>query len=123
MPVAACITLLSRTALRCASTILCDGCGQAASPEHVARRLQRLEWMTRLPAGALETVLLGAFSPDADRDFLYRRTKFTWGSRACLWRQRIDGAGKTEARLTRGFQRGGFFLAHVLECPLDESRN
>ena len=25
----------------------CDGCGQAASPEHMARRLRRLEWTTR----------------------------------------------------------------------------
>src|SRR3984893_2546309 len=49
----------------------CDGCGQPASPEHIARRLQRLEWMTRFRPIHLHTLLLGAFSPLVPAEFLY----------------------------------------------------
>src|SRR5260370_39106158 len=49
----------------------CDGCGQTASGEHIARRLQRLEWTTRYRPVHINTLLLGAFSPQEERDFLY----------------------------------------------------
>src|SRR5437667_11020056 len=49
----------------------CDGCGQAASTEHIARRLQRLEWTTRYRPVHINTLVLGAFSPQEESDFLY----------------------------------------------------
>src|SRR6202030_4740136 len=49
----------------------CDGCGQLASAEHIARRLQRLEWATRFRPIHIQALLLAAAVPDADSEFLY----------------------------------------------------
>jgi hypothetical protein len=108
-----------------ATTLLCDGCGQAGSPEHVTRRLQRLEWMTRYRPVHVGTVLLGAYSPDADSDFLYAETaEITGEAKRALAACGIDGVGKTKGAILSEFQRGGFLLGYVLECPLEpESRN
>src|SRR5713226_3342167 len=56
---------LNSTALRC------DGCGQLASPEHIARRLQRLEWTTRFRPLHIGTLLLGAIAPRNDNELIY----------------------------------------------------
>ena len=108
-----------------AATLFCDGCGQAASPEHVTRRLQRLEWMTRYRPVHVGTVLLGAFSPDAESDFLYAGTAQITGEAARLLSAvGIATDGKTKEVILSEFQRGGFLLGYVLECPLEaESRN
>jgi hypothetical protein len=105
--------------------LLCDGCGQAASAEHVTRRLRRLEWMTRYRPVHVGTVLLGAYSPDADSDFLYAETVEIAGEGAHVLKATgIDAAGKTKVAALSEFQRGGFLLGYVLECPLEpESRN
>jgi len=50
----------------------CDGCGQASfSPQHIARRLQRLEWTTRYRPVHIATLLLGSVAPQSDAEFLY----------------------------------------------------
>jgi hypothetical protein len=107
------------------STLLCDGCGQAASAEHVARRLKRLEWMTRYRPVHVGTVLLGAYSPEADSDFLYAETTEITGEAArVLASVGISADRKTKEAVLSEFQRGGFLLGYVMECPLEpESRN
>ena len=107
------------------TTLLCDGCGQAASPEHVTRRLQRLEWMTRYRPVHVGTVLLAAYSPEADSDFLYAETaEITGEGKHLLTATGINATGKTKEAILTQFQRGGFLLGHVLECALEpESRN
>ncbi|HYL61600.1 MAG TPA: hypothetical protein VE077_03185 [Candidatus Methylomirabilis sp.] len=96
--------------------ILCDGCGQAASPDHLAGRLKRLEWTTRWRPVHIGTLLLGACSPQTDAEFLYA-AQFEGEAASALKASSISPAGKTpEAALTE-FQRGGYFLAHLLECP------
>src|SRR5579863_4119063 len=106
-------------------TLLCDGCGQVASAEHVTRRLQRLEWMTRYRPVHVGTVLLGAHSPNADSDFLYSiTTEITGEAKNLLAAVGIAANGKTKEAILSEFQRGGFLLGYVLECPLEpESRN
>jgi hypothetical protein len=106
-------------------TLLCDGCGQPASAEHVTRRLQRLEWMTRYRPVHVGTVLLGAYSPDAESDFLYAEAAETTGEgRSALMAATISPEGKTKEAVLSEFQRGGFLLGYVLECPLEpEARN
>jgi hypothetical protein len=106
-------------------TLLCDGCGQAASAEHVTGRLQRLEWMTRYRPVHVGTVLLGAYSPVADSDFLYAQTaEITGEGRHLLNAAGIIATGKTREAILTEFQRSGFLLGYVLECPLEpESRN
>src|SRR5229473_8185482 len=102
----------------------CDGCGQTASAEHIARRLQRLEWTTRYRPVHINTLLLGAFSPLRDEDFLYagggkEGEEFRGQAAQILAAVGISTAGKTREAVHAEFQRAGFFLTHVLECPLE----
>jgi hypothetical protein len=102
------------------SEILCDGCGQPASPEHIARRLQRLEWATRYRPIHLHTLLLGAISPLAPVEFLYSPEKTHSGEAANLVAAAgISISGKSTDTIQSEFQRRGIYLTHVLECPLD----
>src|SRR5579862_9015636 len=107
------------------TSLLCDGCGQPASAEHVTRRLRRLEWMTRYRPVHVGTVLLGAYSPDADSDFLYAETTEVTGEAArVLSAVDVSSDGKAKPAVLNEFQRGGFLLGYILECPLElESRN
>ncbi len=102
------------------SIFICDGCGQPASPEHTTRRLQRLEWMTRFRPVHIGTVLLGAASPELDSDFLYSDTaEITGEAAAVLAAAGIFAVGKTKQAVLVEFQRGGFLLGYVAECPLE----
>ena len=102
------------------SEILCDGCGQPASPEHIARRLQRLEWATRYRPIHLHTLLLGAISPLAPADFLYSPEDAHSGEAAnVIAAAGISTSGKSADTIQSEFQRRGIYLTHVLECPLD----
>jgi len=102
------------------SALVCDGCGQTASTEHIARRLQRLEWTTRYRPVHIHTLLLGAFSPQEEKDFLYAPGgKFQGEAAYLLDALAISTAGKAADVVRAEIQRAGFFLTHVLECPLD----
>jgi hypothetical protein len=103
---------------------LCDGCGQMASPEHIARRLKRLEWTTHYRPIHIHTLLLGAVSPEPDAAFLYSPgAEFEGEAGTMLDLAGIPAVGKTADALHAEFQRRGFFLTHVLECPLDHGAN
>lgn len=100
------------------AALVCDGCGQPASPEHIARRLQRLEWTTRFRPVHIQTLLLGAFSPPEDSDFLYSPGGEFGGEAGILLEAAgISTSGKTADAVHMEFQRAGLFLTHVLECP------
>jgi len=104
--------------------LVCDGCGQAATAEHIARRLQRLEWTTRYRPVHVHTLLLGAFSPLRDEEFLYHSDgEFRGEAAQILEAVGISPAGKTRDAVHAEFQRAGFFLTHVLECPLEDEGN
>jgi hypothetical protein len=104
--------------------LLCDGCGQPASSEHIARRLQRLEWATRYRPLHIGTVLLGASSPIAEADYLYSgRGEFSGEAKHVLAAAGVSPAGKSGESTLTEFQRGGFLLTHVLECPLAAEGN
>jgi hypothetical protein len=102
-------------------SLACDGCGQSASSEHIARRLQRLEWTTRFRPVHIGTLLLGGVSPRADEDFLYAG-RFQGEAGQLLDAAGISPKGKSPEAVLSEFQRGGFFLAYVLECPLEQSQ-
>jgi hypothetical protein len=102
------------------SPISCDGCGQPASPEHIARRLQRLEWTTRYRPIHLHTLLLGASSPNNQADFFYSPGEAHSGEAANLFAAAgIAAENKNADTMHSEFQRHGFFVTHLLECPLD----
>src|SRR5215467_11298309 len=98
----------------------CDGCGQAASADHTARRLRRLEWATRYRPVHIRALLLGAVSPREDAEFLYSPGGELRGEAGQLLRAvGISPEGKTAEAFLAEFQAAGFFLAHVLECPVE----
>jgi len=102
------------------SEILCDGCGRPASSEHIARRLQRLEWATRYRPIHLHTLLLGAISPQTQAEFLYSPEQ-THSAEAAnlLCAAGISTSGKSADAIQSELQRRGIYLTHVLECPLE----
>jgi hypothetical protein len=118
------IPLLSELCMARSKELVCDGCGQTASAEHIARRLQRLEWTTRFRPVHIHTLLLGAFSPRDEKDFLYAPGGTFHGEAALLLDAAgISTAGKAADAAYAEFQRAGFFLAHVLECPIEGEAN
>src|SRR6266851_3007942 len=101
------------------SEIRCDGCGQIASQEHMARRLKRLENMTRYRPIHVQALFLGAMSPAEDRDHLYSAVETFHGEGAeALQALGAEQAGRSVAETLAGLQRGGFLLTHVLDCPV-----
>ncbi len=97
----------------------CDGCGQLASAEHIARRLQRLEWATRFRPIHIQALLLAASAPEADSDFLYSPDPaFTGQAGNLLAALGISTAGKSSEEVLGDFQKRGLVLAHLLECPV-----
>jgi hypothetical protein len=98
----------------------CDGCGREVSSEHIARRLQRLEWTTRYRPIHIGTVLLGAYAPDDDAEFLYSEGgAFRGEAKDVLTATGVAPAGKSWQAVLTEFQRRGFLLTYALECPID----
>lgn len=98
--------------------LVCDGCGQFADQGHVARRLKRLENMTRYRPIHVQALFLSAASPAADADHLYSAEgEFRGEGLALLRALGIDPAGKSVETVLTDFQRRGFLLTHILECP------
>ncbi len=102
----------------------CDGCGQLASAEHIARRLQRLEWSTRFRPIHIQALLLTASAPEADSDFLYSpESSFTGQAGVLLTALGISTAGKSSEEVLADFQKRGLVLASLLECPIEPDNN
>ena len=100
--------------------LTCDGCGQLAAPEHIARRLRRLEWATRFRPLHIQTLLLGGISPRGDDEFLYNPDSSIKGeAQVILHALQIPTEGKSRETILVEFQKLGLMLTHVLECPLD----
>jgi hypothetical protein len=98
----------------------CDGCGQNASPEHIARRLQRLEWTTRYRPVHIQALLLGAIAPEADAAFLYcPEGNYEGEAASVLDALQIDRAGRVADAVLSEFQKRGLLLTYVLGCRLE----
>ncbi len=98
----------------------CDGCGQPASPEHIAKRLERLERTTRYRPVHIGTLLLGAIAPKNDSEFLYAEGG-NFGGEAGIILEAVGSSprGKSAEATLAEFQRRGFLLAYVLDCALE----
>lgn len=104
------------------SLLPCDGCGQLATPEHLNRRLRRLEWTTRFRPVHVQTLFLAAVAPESDGDFLYSLPQqFSGEGAELLGALAISRAGRGPAAVVAQFQRQGFLLTHALECPLERN--
>jgi hypothetical protein len=98
--------------------LCCDGCGQLGDSLHIARRLQRLEWKTRLRPIHIQNLVVSGISPRNDDEFLY-----TPGLNPQGEAQRVLAAlqipqDRNSGSVLAEVQKQGFFLIHVLECPL-----
>src|SRR5260370_40425708 len=97
--------------------ISCDGCGQLASPEHIARRLRRLENMTRYRPIHVQALFLAGTGPAENREHLYsaegafldRDIKF-------LRELGIETSGRTVGTGLTECQRRGYLLGYAVEC-------
>jgi hypothetical protein len=98
--------------------LICDGCGQFADQVHLARRSKRLENMTRYRPIHVQALFLGAASPAGDANHLYSaESEFRGEGLALLRALGIDPAEKSIETVLTDFQRRGYLLAHMLECP------
>jgi hypothetical protein len=110
--------------------ITCDGCGRPASPGHIAERLGRLERATRFRPVHINVLFL-ALTPlaNAEDDFYGPpQSKVFFDSLMdCVGISAIeekplpdtDRSGADAASLTE-FQRRGYYLAYLSECPIPE---
>ena len=103
--------------------LICDGCGQAADPAHITRRLKRLENMTRYRPIHVHTLFLGAMSPMTDAEHLYSaESEFRGEGQALVQALGIEAAGKSVETVLTDFQRRGLLFVHLSDCP-SESDN
>jgi hypothetical protein len=80
--------------------------------------LKRLENMTRYRPIHVQALFLSAASPVADADHLYSaESEFRGEGLVLLLALGIDPAGKSVDTVLTDFQRCGYLLAHILECP------
>jgi len=111
---------------------VCDGCGSVVDDEHIRRRIQRLEQATRFRPIHIQFLLLDASPPPDPRDFFYHLDA-AGGGRSVPARMyfaelsKLAGAGSAsgltdEATLT-DFQHRGLFLAHAVECPIENEKH
>jgi len=102
--------------------LVCDGCGQLASDQHSARRLERLQWATRYRPVHIQTLLLSGVSPINQSCFLYApNDPFEGETTALLAALQIFSEGKSRDNVLTEVQKRGLFLTHILECPLESS--
>lgn len=107
---------------------VCDGCGLPQSPGHVARRMKRLELATRFRPIHISALFLTEAPPPRLEDYFYAASSgepVRQGLSAVLFTELMQGAGistagKSEEQALGEFQRGGFFLADCLECPVED---
>jgi hypothetical protein len=70
----------------------------------------------------MQALLLGASSPENRTDFIYAPDQTHGGEAAALLDAAgIDLSGKSAETALAEFQRHGFYLTHVLECPPESS--
>jgi hypothetical protein len=110
----------------------CDGCGLPASPEHIAERVQRLEQSTQFRPIHIHTLFI-ALAPAANLvDDFYgpARSKAFFdpflealeiSPSAEKSAPEADARASDLARLAE-FQRRGYFLSYLSECPLPENK-
>jgi hypothetical protein len=106
----------------------CDGCGRPAPPEHIAERVHRLELSTKfrpVHIGVLFVALAPSLRPEDDFYGPPESKEFFDSFLEALEIPTLEekaapGAGdhaRDAARLAE-FQRRGYYLAYLSECPI-----
>ncbi len=111
--------------------LACDGCGLPASPQHIAERLSRLELSTRfrpVHIGVLFVALAPSVRPEDEFYGPLESKEFTEPFLEALGihsstdqaSPESDAHAIDSARLVE-FQRRGYYLAYLSECPIPEN--
>lgn len=108
----------------------CDGCGLPASPEHIAERVHRLEQSTQFRPIHIGTLFVALAPPPRTADDFYAPARSKGFFNPFLDALEIasgtqvpvggDVGGDDLARLAE-FQRRGYYLVYLSECPLPEN--
>jgi len=112
--------------------IRCDGCGAAATDEHLRRRVEHLERATRFRPIHIETLIVYPAPPKRLEDYFYKsgasRDERSPGARTffdaltgTFRGDEASSAAASEETLLAEFQRAGCFLVGCSQCPLDEA--
>jgi len=109
----------------------CDGCDLPASPGHIAERLRRLELSTRFRPVHIAVLFVALAPPIRPQDDFYSPAESKEFFDPFLEGLEIPpssgkaapGSGTHEADSARlvEFQRRGYYLAYLSECPIGES--
>jgi hypothetical protein len=109
----------------------CDGCGLPASPEHIAERVHRLEQSTKFRPVHIGTLFVALAPPAHTADDFYAPAKsknffdpFLEGleiSPSSEKSAREDEARASDLAKLAEFQRRGYYLTYLSECPLPEN--
>jgi hypothetical protein len=113
--------------------VICDGCGLPASPDHIAERLGRLEFATRFRPVHINVLFVAHAPQTRPQDDFYRPPESpeffdafmdaveipVFGTETDVGTGQLDRAA---ARLGE-FQRRGYYLSYLSECPIVRSDN
>jgi hypothetical protein len=113
------------------NSLPCDGCGLPASSEHIRERVHRLELSTRFRPVHISVLFVALAPPAEQEDDFYGPAKSKEFFDPFL--EALDIPASTEkiagqadphtadlARLDE-FQRRGYYLSYLSECPMGES--
>jgi hypothetical protein len=111
--------------------LVCDGCSLAASPNHTAERIRRLELATQFRPLHI-SILFIALAPQARlENYFYtpQESKALFDplmdaleiSSASDKSQREAGSQRGDSERLGEFQRRGYFLTYLSECPVRAS--
>ena len=109
--------------------LYCDGCGLPAISSHLRRRYERIEFATKYRPIHIQVLLLNDAPPPLIEDFFYRPGSAEGersGYHRIFFQELMGAAGisvdqmESEEEALAEFQRRGFFLADICECPLEE---
>jgi hypothetical protein len=104
-----------------ASSLLlpCDGCGLPASPEHIAARVHRLELSTRFRPVHISVLFVAPAPAERVEDDFYAAPEKSHllGSLGISNVESQSPARSDASALLGEFQRHGYYLAYLSECP------
>jgi hypothetical protein len=105
------------------TSILCDGCGLPASPEHIAARMERLELSTRFRPIHIQVLFVALDPMPRPEDEFYRPAESRQFFDSLL--SALDISTHAESNAAEAapanlleFQRRGYYLTYLSECPL-----
>jgi hypothetical protein len=97
-------------------SILCDGCGLPASPEHIAARMERLELATRFRPIHINVLFVALTPMPRPEDDFYRPPESPDIFDSFL--SALDIAPEAGTAKLLEFQRRGYYLTCLSECPV-----